>query len=57
MNMSTGIIQSLRCVWVDKDNNPTDPPPEVVEFHRRKGRISYQKPHMPQSEPQSKEAD
>ncbi|KAH7199989.1 hypothetical protein ACKRZS_010294 [Fusarium odoratissimum] len=51
------IIQSLRCVWVDKDNNPTDPPPEVVEFHRRKGRISYQKPHMPQSEPQSKEAN
>ncbi|KAG5745920.1 hypothetical protein H9Q69_011345 [Fusarium xylarioides] len=48
------IMQSLRCVWVDKDNNPTDPPPEVVEFHRRKGRSPHQ---MPQSEPQSKEAN
>ncbi|KAF5543577.1 hypothetical protein FNAPI_9640 [Fusarium napiforme] len=55
------IMQSLRCVWVDKDNNPTDPPPEVVEFHRRKGRSPYQMPHMPQlelePEPQSKEAN
>ncbi|KAF5684061.1 hypothetical protein FCIRC_4117 [Fusarium circinatum] len=51
------IIQSLRCVWVDKDNNATDPPPEVVEFHRRKGRSPYQMPHMAQSEPQSKEAN
>ncbi|KAF4503217.1 hypothetical protein FAGAP_544 [Fusarium agapanthi] len=51
------IMQSLRCVWVDEDNNPTDPPPEVVEFHRRKGRSPYQMPHMAQSEPQSKEAN
>ncbi|KAF5638668.1 hypothetical protein F52700_4284 [Fusarium sp. NRRL 52700] len=51
------IMQSLRCVWVDKDNNPTDPPPEVVEFHRRKGRSPYQMPQMPQPEPQSKEAN
>ncbi|CVK90712.1 uncharacterized protein FMAN_08980 [Fusarium mangiferae] len=51
------IMQSLRCVWVDKDNNATDSPPEAVEFHRRKGRIPCQKPHMPQSEPLSKEAN
>ncbi|KAF4414663.1 hypothetical protein FACUT_14084 [Fusarium acutatum] len=54
---ASSIMQSLRCVWVDKDNSPTDPPPEVVEFHRRKGRSPYQMPHLPQSEPQSKEAN
>ncbi|KAF4332519.1 hypothetical protein FBEOM_13682 [Fusarium beomiforme] len=28
------IKRSLQVVWVDKDNNPTDPPPEVAEFQR-----------------------